>query len=183
MIYHGHVEPLMIHLTGIIYRNDDPKDQVPFKRVIINKTQAGGRWPSAYTLLVFDDDIMETRNAYLKLFKVLRDCDHATDVAKHLSVATINSGDPNLDFCEFQTEGLSQYISSCIIKKCKIKVEILYFKGDLKNDLMDHFHEKLSAVIERNDADSMTYTMPEVSIHRIYKPRVYMKGITDLQEL
>ena len=199
MIYHGHMEPLIIRLNGDLIKDGSPVKE-HFTLDILNQLKIPSklrkRVKPEFTLLVFDNKSDETRRCYLKLYKLIKDMDYREEFTQRNSIATIEPDDVDLKTLTiFNPDGFAYYLTHRFIMAAKIpyatpqqpKIQIIYCVGKSHSDTTVTF-EKFPGIINRiyqsvmkNPGNLDWFT--DVTVDMIYSPTVFVKGITDTIEL
>lgn len=199
MIYHGHMEPLIIRLNGDLIKDGSPVKE-HFTLDILNQLKIPSklrkRVKPEFTLLVFDNKSDETRRCYLKLYKLIKDMDHREEFTQRNTIATIEPDDTDLKTLTiFDPDGLAYYLTHRFFMAAKIpyatprrpKIQIIYCVGKSHADTTVTF-EKFPEIINRIYQSAMESPgnldwFTDLTVDTIYSPTVFVKGITDTIEL
>lgn len=199
MIYHGHMEPLIIRLNGDLIKDGSPVKE-HFTLDIVNQLKIPSklrkRVKPEFTLLVFDNKSDETRRCYLKLYKLIKEMDHREEFTQRNTIATIDPDDKDLKTLTiFNPDGLAYYLTHRYFAAAntpraipmKPIIQIIYCVGKSHMDTTVTF-ETFQDIINRiyQFAMNMSGTVDwftDVTVDTIYSPTVFVKGITDTIEL
>lgn len=199
MIYHGHMEPLIIRLNGDLIKNGSPTNE-PFNLEILNQLKIPAllrrRAKQEFTLLVFDNKSDETRRCYLKLYKLIKEMDHLEEFTQRNSIATIEPDDKDLKTLNiFNPTGFAYYLTHRYYEALNIpyaiprepKVQIIYCVGKSHMDTtvtFKPFPEMINQIYQfAMDLPEIIDWETKVTVDTIYSPTVFVKGITDTIEL